>query len=284
LGIDAFAAGKPVGPAMPLRPMRVGLVDHYGGLISSGWTSWLLEKFEFPYRKVYAKRLDEGHLEKDFDVLLLTDGALPAKGAWGESHPARQPEASDTPAQWQPMLGHVTDEKTLPALKAFALQGGALIALGSSTRLVQALDTPLRPALARTVDGQDKMLEKKAFYIPGSILRARVDPRQPLAYGVPDKVDVFYNQAQTFIYDDAATGIDKAAWFDGRATLRSGWAVGQEKLAGTTAIAQVVVGKGRLVAMAPEVAQRAQSYGTFKFLFNALQENPAVGPVVKSHH
>ncbi len=43
-----------------------------------------------------------------------------------------------------------------------------------------------------------------------------------------------------------------------------------EKLAGTIAVADVDVGKGKLLVMGPEVAQRAQSYGTFKFLFNAL--------------
>ena len=65
------------------------------------------------------------------------------------------------------------------------------------------------------------------------------------------------------------------SWFEGRNLLRSGWAVGQEKLAGTIAIADVDVGSGKLFVMAPEVAQRAQSYGTFKFLFNGLLYGPA---------
>lgn len=271
LGLDAHAmAARPSQPLTPLRRVRIGLVDHYGGLLSAGWTSWMLEQFEFPYQTVYPKRLDEGKLDRDFDVLLFVDGALPAKGAWGNARPSRQPEAADTPPEWRSTLGRVTDEKTMPAIKAFAQHGGSIIAIGSSTRFVESLSTPLRPALVRYVDGQGKMLEGKEFYIPGSILNIKVDPAQPLAYGLPTKVDVFFNQSQTFVHDAAAKAVTDVAWFEGRASLRSGWAVGQEKLAGTLAIAQVPVGSGRLTVMAPEVVERAQSYGSAKFLYNAL--------------
>ena len=60
------------------------------------------------------------------------------------------------------------------------------------------------------------------------------------------------------------------------APLRSGWAVGQEKLKGSTGVLDIDVGKGKLFVMGPEVTQRAQSYGTFKFLFNGLLYGPAV--------
>ena len=36
------------------------------------------------------------------------------------------------------------------------------------------------------------------------------------------------------------------------------------------------IGKGKLFVMGPEITQRAQSYGTFKFLFNGLLYGPAV--------
>ena len=36
------------------------------------------------------------------------------------------------------------------------------------------------------------------------------------------------------------------------------------------------VGKGKLFVMGPEITQRAQSYGTFKFLFNGMLYGPAV--------
>lgn len=272
LGLTAYAVeAKPQGGSIPLKPVRIGLVDRYGGMMSAGWTSWLLEKFEFPYRIVYPKQLDAGNLGKDFDVLLFADDVLPAEGAWGNDRRGRQPDLKDTPAQYQDRLGHLTDDKSVPAIADFARNGGAIVAIGSSARFIELFKTPLKPALTREIDGKLQSLDTKSFYIPGSILQARVDNRQPLAYGMPQAVDIFFNQAQTFVPTGAGVGtFNTISWFDGRSMLRSGWAVGQEKLAGTIAVADMNIGKGKLFVMAPEVAQRAQSYGTFKFLFNAL--------------
>jgi hypothetical protein len=271
LGLTVHRTGAaPQGERIALKPLRIGLVDRYGGLMSSGWTRFLLERFEFSFAQVYPKRLDAGNLAKDYDVLLFTDDALPPSGAWGSDRASKQPELKDTPVEYQPMLGEATDAKTVPTVAEFARGGGTVVAIGSSARFIDLLGTPLKPALTRDVDGALKMPDTKSFYIPGSILRARVDNRQPLAYGLPDQVDVFFNQSQTFVPTTNATPYGKASWFEGRDLLRSGWAVGQEKLAGTIAVADVDVGKGKLLLIAPEVAQRAQSYGTFKFLFNAL--------------
>jgi hypothetical protein len=272
LGLSAYAMDRqPGGASIPLKPVRIGLVDRYGGLMPVGWTSWLLEKFEFPFQTVYPKQLDTGNLEKDFDVLLFADDALPPKDAWGDDRRSRQPDVKDTPAEYQAALGHATDEQTVPAIASFARNGGSVVAIGSSARFIELFKSPLKAALTREMDGKLESLDTKSFYIPGSILRARVDNRQPLAYGLPDTVDMFFNQAQTFVPTTAGSGAYKnISWFDGRELLRSGWAVGQEKLAGTIAVADVDVGNGKLFIMAPEVAQRAQSYGTFKFLFNAL--------------
>ncbi|MBX4158794.1 hypothetical protein K4A07_16860, partial [Lactiplantibacillus plantarum] len=54
LGLNAEAVdAKPGGEAIALKPIRVGLVDRYGGSMSAGWTRWLLEQFEFPFEAVY---------------------------------------------------------------------------------------------------------------------------------------------------------------------------------------------------------------------------------------
>ncbi|MFD2431398.1 hypothetical protein ACFSUK_31695 [Sphingobium scionense] len=102
-----------------------------------------------------------------------------------------------------PMLGDLTDAKTVPAVADFARNGGAVVAIGNSARFIDLLGTPLKPALAREVEGAMKPLDTKSFFIPGSILRARVDNRQPLAYGLPDQVDMFFNRSQTFVTANA---------------------------------------------------------------------------------
>ena len=81
---------------------------------------------------------------------------------------------------------------------------------------------------------------------------------------------MFFNRSQTFVLAKGKSDVNTVSWFEGRDLLRSGWAIGEEKLAGTIAIADVPVGDGKLLILGTEVAQRAQPYGTFKFLFNAL--------------
>ena len=278
LGIDAYAVGaKPAGEALPLKPVRIGLVDVYGGSMPSGWNRWLFEQFEAPFEVVYPQRLDAGDLGKDYDVLVFADGVVPSPqgGPFRAGRPSTQPQAADIPAEYRPWLGTITDDKTLPQVADFIRKGGTVITIGSSSRLATAIEAPVDVAIARQEDGKLAALPTEEFYIPGSVLRATVDNRQPLAYGMPQEVDVFFDRSPTFQLKAGASGATPVAWFSSETPLRSGWAVGQERLNGALGILDIDLGEGKLFVMGPEVTQRAQSYGTFKFLFNGLLYGPA---------
>jgi len=271
LGLVAHAVARPPAPAtIRLRPVRLGLVDRYGGLMTAGWTRWVLEQFEFPFDVIYPQRIEAGSLKRSYDVLLFSDGALPGKGAWGSERPSAQPKPEDTPAEWKAMTGTLTDPKIVPALREFFRSGGAVVAVGGSARLAELFGAPLALAQSRIEDGEPRPLDTRTFFIPGSVLRAQVDNRQPLGYGLPAEVDMFFNRSPTFVSASGEGVATPVSWFQGRSLLRSGWAVGQEQLAGTIAVADIDVGNGKLFVMGPEIVQRAQAYGTFKFLFNAL--------------
>lgn len=62
-----------------------------------------------------------------------------------------------------------------------------------------------------------------------------------------------------------------------KAPLRSGWAFGQERLEGATAVVDACVGPGHLFLMGPEVNQRGQSHAAFKLLFTGLYLGAAPG-------
>jgi hypothetical protein len=64
--------------------------------------------------------------------------------------------------------------------------------------------------------------------------------------------------------------VTPVAWFETDAPLRSGWAWGQHYLKGGLAVAEARVGSGKLYLFGPEIANRGQPHGTFKFLFNGI--------------
>ena len=120
--------------------------------------------------------------------------------------------------------------------------------------------------------GDSTPLSSEKFFIPGSLLEARVDTSHPLAYGMPERVNIFFDESPAFrlVPDAASQHVVPVAWFGSPTPLKSGWAWGQQYLDQTVQIVDAQVGKGRVLLFAPEIAWRAQPHGTFKFLFNGI--------------
>jgi hypothetical protein len=272
LGLDAHAvAAKPAGDAIRVKAPRIGLVDIYGGSMASGHNRWIFEQYEFPYTLVYPQELDKGGLEKKYDVLVFQTDVMGREGRM-----QRQPVAADIPAEWRKALGGITKEKTYPQIAAFARAGGTVVTVGNATAMAADLGVPVTNALS-TVDASGKRvtLPSTKFYVPGSVLQAKVDASDPLAYGVPETVDVFYNNNPTYTFAPGAAGVRRVSWFASDDPLRSGWAWGQKALNDTATVVDATLGKGHVYLLAPEVTQRGQSYATFKFLFNAALFGPS---------
>jgi hypothetical protein len=280
LGIDAYAVGgKPSGATIALKPVRVGLVDVYGGSMPSGWNRWMFEKFEAPFQVVYPQRLDAGDIAKDFDVLVFPDGVVPApaEGPFKAGRGGAQPKPEDIPAEYRAWLGRVTDDKTLPQIAE--LREGRRHR-GGDRRLDAPGHGPGRAGRGRhrqDRNGQLKALTTKELYIPGSVLRAKVDVKQPLAYGSgPTGRRVLRPQPDLH-------GEGRRHWRGQGGLVRqptsrcaaAGRSV-RSKLKGSTAMLDVDIGKGKVFVFGPEITQRAQSWGTFKFLFNGMLYGPAV--------
>jgi hypothetical protein len=275
LTFDAVAA-RPSGDALKLKPVRIGLWDQYGGSMPSGWTRWLFEQFEFPFDVVFPGTLDAGNLNAKYDVLIFVDGAIPLRdgGAGGGGGGfGGQPAAETIPAEFRDRLGRVTVSKTVPELKKFAENGGTILTIGSSTVLTYHLGLPVMNALVeRGPDGSPRDLPREKYYIPGSILEARIDNTNPLAYGMGEHAMVFYDESPAFRLrpDAALKNVKPVAWYDSQTPLRSGWAWGQQYLNEAVSIVDAPLGKGHIVLFGNEVNWRGQPHGTFKLLFNGI--------------
>jgi hypothetical protein len=234
--------GSPKSPgkeAAALKQVRIGLWDRFGGSMPSGWTRWLLERFEFPFQVVMVDELDQGNLRSRFDVLIFLDDAA------GEGRGGYTPT-------------------TIKMLGKFLEAGGTVLTVGRATSLASQLKLPISSYVAS--------LDSTKYYIPTSVLRVRVNRANSLAWGIGEEVDVMFSKSPTFRLPEnpEQSGLQRVAWFDSKTPLRSGWAFGQQHLEGGTAIVDAQVGKGRLVLFGPEILYRGQSHGTFKFLFNGI--------------
>ena len=258
-GVSAIGvATPPAGPALRLRPVRIGLWDRYGGAATSGWIRWILERYAFRFELVYPQTLDAGGIGERFDVLILPDEAVPG---------SRPPAVENLPAEYRGMTGSISRSRTVPHLREFVEQGGTLIAIGDATGIAESLGVAVTSALV-TTGGAAAPLSPDRFFVPGSVLRVQVDNTTPLGYGFGGEADVMFDTSPAFRVNSAAR-VRRTAWY-GEEPLRSGWARGQDYLRGAAAIVDAQVGRGRVVLLGPEVTFRGQAHGTFKFLFNAI--------------
>ena len=263
LGLNATAVARaPAGDKLEIKPVRVGVVDRYGGSMSSGWTQWLMEQFEYSHQVIYPQRLDAGDLAKDFDVILFASDMVGDNLAASAQRP--QPKAENVPANVHHMLGHITTEQSLPQIDAFVRQGGSVVTVGGSHRLASALGAPIQNVLnaenGRPLPGTD-------FFIPGAVIETQVDTRHPLAFGTTGTMNVFFNRNGAFRTEGGSGGIMR---YPDQVKVASGWAIGSERLSNTEAVLDLPLGQGRVIVLGPDVVNRAQARASTRLLFNAL--------------
>jgi len=269
-GVDAGALASEVRDgAHDSARLRVGIYRRYrGGNMDEGWTRWLFEQFGFPFSEVYDAEILKGNLNAKYDVFIFADDSTaaitgePAEGGRGGGRGgAFASIPNTTPPEYRSGIGAAGVE----AIRDFVQKGGRLVTLGGATDFaITKLGLPIRNALAG--------LTSKEFFCPGSTLRVAIDNTQPLAYGMPPNGLVLFHYSPAF--DIAATDFNDrhaiVARYADRDVERSGWLNGEQHVAGRTAMASTRYGQGDVVLIGFRTQNRAQTHGTYKFLFNAL--------------
>ncbi len=294
LGVGAYAQAKaPSGAAMKLKPIRIGLLDLYGGMVQTGWLRLMFDEYEFPYEVVYPKLLEAGGLNQEFDVLVFPgdtylvtgrSGGFPKEAmvkfldatagtaiiGTGMFH--YDPPDEQVPEEMRSLRGSVGG-KTIPALKTFVAAGGTIVGIGSSSTVGEAMGMPITDFLTEPdADGKPQHLPKTKFFVPGSILAASFDNKNPLAYGMPEEGYIFFDNNPVFGIDPnpALMKTNRVAWFTKEKPLFSGWAWGQEHLQGGELATEASLGKGKVALIGLEATFRSMPHATFKLFFNSL--------------
>lgn len=247
-------------PLRKIRPARIGIYQPWVPWVyDEGWLRLVLDNFEFSYQVLHNPDFqDKSALNDKLDVLILTSQS---SGSILNGMSARERKLGDPelPAEYNGGIG----DKGVEQIRKFVDDGGTLLCFGEACEFaMEKLRLPAENVLGQT--------GRKEFFIPGSILEMTLDGGSALSYGMPERVPVYINSRIALKLLPYPAEIRESGFYGEHQLLLSGWAVGEELLHGKAALAEIPVGKGKVILYAFRPQHRSQMYGTFKLIFNAL--------------
>ncbi len=231
------------------RATDIALYKSWDEPMTEGWTRWVFDRHAIPYDTLHDADIHSGELDR-YRVLIFEDQQA------REIVDGRSADAM--PAEYVGGLG----AEGVAAVRRFVERGGRVIAIGEASDF--AIET-----FGLQVGNLVNELPSEEFFIPGSILRLALDPEHAMAQGMGEETIAWYwRSSRAFeVNDERATVV--ARYGDGDPLL-SGWALGQDRIAGQPAIVEVRVGEGSVVLFGFPPNYRGQTIATWPLLFNAM--------------
>lgn len=232
------------------HPVRVGIYKGSMSNMDEGWTRFVFDTFNVPYTSIRDVDVRQGALNSKFDAVIF-----PSQ----QSTQIISGNAAGTlPADY---TGGIT-EAGVKNLKEFVQNGGMLICFDNSCDLaIKQFNLPLR----NTLQG----VRSSEFYCPGSIIALEVDTKNPIASMLPARLPAYFINSSAFA-TAADANVKVIARYAKENLLLSGWLLGEDKLQGQIALAEVGIGKGRIVLFGFRPQHRGQAWGTLPLIWNVL--------------
>ena len=231
-----------------------------------GWTRWILDSSKFPYGVIGDKELRSGTtvykpsagLTVKYYTIVVPD------------QPSRTLLEGYRTGAMPPELTGGLGPEGVKNLRYFVETGGTLIFLNRASNFaIEQFKLPLR----NVVGG----LPRTDFYVPGSILRIKLDTSHPLAKGMPEETIAWAEDSPVFeVTNDPNSSVPSAnvrvvaSYPADKDPLLSGWLLGGDLIKGKAALVEVKMGKGRVILFGFRPQYRAQSLATYPLFFNAL--------------
>ena len=236
--------------ANPLKTNpKIGLYKGFTGSMDEGWTRLVFDNYQIPFSSVSDKDFRGGNLNFDTIILPADNENTIVKGL-------------STMRYAEEFAGGI-GEAGVENLKKFVENGGKLICFADSCELViKQFNLPLKNVL--------KDLKRNEFYNPGSIVQLNVDVANSIAKGLRKETPAYFTNSSAFEITDT-NKVKSIATYAEKEVLLSGWSLGEKYMNGKTALAETDYGKGKIILFAFRPQHRGQSWATFPFIFNALE-------------
>ncbi|MDQ4120394.1 MAG: M14 family metallopeptidase [Acidobacteriota bacterium] len=232
------------------KNVRIGLYKSYNASMDEGWTRFVFDSFQIPFNSIFDAEVRRGDLNARFDAIVL-----PSQSENQIVSGLRKGEYPDE------FAGGIT-EAGVENLRKFVEAGGTLICFDDSCEMaINRFKLPLKNVLSG--------LRRNEFYNPGSIVGLEVDTTNPLAKGLRRETPAYFINSAAFEATDNSK-VKVAARYAAKNALMSGWMIGEKYLNGKIALAEIEMGRGKIVLFGFRPQHRGQTWATFPFVFNAL--------------
>jgi hypothetical protein len=230
------------------KTVRVGIYKGASGNMDEGWTRYVFDTFSVPHTALRSNDVRQGSLRAKYDAIVLPSQRSRDTSNRADATGFAEPANENT-------------ETEISNLKNFVNDGGTLICFdGGCTQLIKQFALPIRNVL--------EGVRSSEFYCPGSIVSINLDGKHPLAQGLNNNLPAYFINSSAFESNDANVRV--VARYAKEDLLMSGWLLGEDKLRGKIALAEISVGKGRVVLFAFRPQHRGQTWATFPLIWNAL--------------
>jgi hypothetical protein len=229
---------------------KIGLYKGFTSSMDEGWTRLVFDTFQIPFSSISDNDFRTGNLNFDAIILPADNENTIVKGLSKERYPEQ-------------FTGGITD-KGIENLKKYVENGGKLICFDDSCELViKQFNLPIKNVLVG--------LKRNEFYNPGSIVELDVDTKNQLARNLKKETAAYFTNSSAFEISDKAK-VKSVAEYAEKDALMSGYMLGEKFVNGKTALAETNYGKGKIILFAFRPQHRGQTFGTFPFIFNALEK------------
>jgi hypothetical protein len=241
---------------------RIGIYQSYRASMDEGWTRWVLDTFEFSYQVLHNKDFLDKKFAGKYDVIIIPDLGRETI-VNGVATGYRAYYAKSTPPEFKGGIG----KKGVEALKTFVKGGGTLVLMDSAAELgSKDFSLPFYDIMNE--------VKREDFYCPGSILRIHVDSNDPIGWGMEEDNIIYFSHSPAFRTRlPLLKSINRkvvARFGELGPHLLSGYLSGGQRLNRAAAIMRFDYHDGGVIVLGGRVQHRAQTFGTFKFLFNAV--------------
>jgi hypothetical protein len=229
---------------------KIGLYKSYTSSMDEGWTRLVFDNYQIPFSSISDSDFRANNLKFDAIILPADSENTIVKGLNAERYPAE-------------FAGGI-GEQGVENLKKYVENGGKLICFDDSCELViKQFNLPVKNVL--------NGLKRSEFYNPGSVVKLEIDKNSPLAKNLKEETAAYFINSSAFDIADESK-VKSIAKYAAKDSLLSGWTLGEKYMNGKTALAEAPYGKGRIILFAFRPQHRGQTFGTFPFIFNALEK------------